>query len=87
MMSSSPRLGDKEWHFLMNMFSLNVEVNVFSEKTSFVLSPINIPYLMRLCQPLCSQSHLFCETGIYEVVGGSQINKSLFVGHRVTCAK
>ena len=71
----------------MDVFSLNVEVNIFGEKTSFVLSPINIPYFSWLCQLLRSQSHSFCEAGMYEVVGGSRVNESLFVGHGVTCAK
>jgi hypothetical protein len=55
----------------MDVFSLNIEVNIFGEKTSFVLSPIDIPYFSWLCQLLLSQSHPFCEAGMYEVVGGS----------------
>jgi hypothetical protein len=55
----------------MDVFSLNIEVNIFGEKTSFVLSSIDIPYFSWLRQLLLSQSHPFCEAGMYEVVGGS----------------
>ena len=58
-----------------------------SKKTSLVRGAVYIPYFSRLTKHPWSEPHLFSEVEVDKVVRCSWINKSLFVGHRVTCVK